>query len=300
MVKKILIISGVIFFCLILFLFLGGERIVFVTGNSFFNLNRDFTLLFLGKPGPGYIGSENTDSIMVMYYNSSKGKLFIIPIPRDLIVYDEYKNLHKINALYPEGKIDLLLRKVSSFTGLKVRHYLSLDLSLILKLIDKLGGIEVYLDEPITDAVTLYTIPRGYQKINGYLAELVLRSRYNPSGDFFRIKNQIKVIFALKEKIMTLDESQKLALVKFFEDNKYHWQTNLDKRDLLYIFFKIKDLQTLDIVPIVVDFNSGLLKSSSFEIYNTPGVYGIIPTEGIDNFKKVNLYINTKIKEALQ
>jgi LCP family protein required for cell wall assembly len=298
--NKIFLILGFIFILVFLFFLFSANTFFFISNGNSLNFNKNFTLLLLGKPGPGYRGSENTDAIAVLYYDSLKNKLFIIPISRDLIVYDERGNLQKINSLYSEKRINTLLDKVSDFTGLEVKNYLAVDLNLVLKLIDKLNGIEIYLDEPVVDAVTLYTLPLGKQKLNGYLAELVLRSRYNREGDFFRMKNQTKVIMALKEKIGDLGTAEKLSLIQFLENNKYYWQTNLDKKDIFALLFQIKDLKSLEIVPIIIDFETGLLKSNYFQINGTSGVYGIYPSEGVDNFDKIKIYLWSKIKENLK
>ncbi|MCS7200623.1 MAG: LCP family protein [Patescibacteria group bacterium] len=260
----------------------------------------DYTFLLLGKPGPGYIGSQNTDSLMAVYYNNKFNKLFLIAIPRDLIVRDEEGNFQKINALYEKGKKDLLLNKVSLFTGLNVKDYFAIDLELVKQLVDRLGGIEIYLEQPVVDAVSFYTIPPGRYVLNGYLIELVLRSRYNSEGDFFRIRNQMNFLNALKDKLLNLNNQEIMSLLDFINNNKNYWESSFSKNDLLFMFLKTKDLKSLKIVPIIVDLKSGPLKSGHFELYGTPEVYGIYPSAGIDNFEMVQFYIRSKIRENLQ
>jgi len=279
------------------FLLLAQKSVFLISDISLLNNPADFTILLLGKPGPGYIGSENTDSIIVLHYQAKTNKVFLIPIPRDLVVRDENGNLEKINALYEKKKINLLLTKASEFTGLKIKNYLVADLKLVLDLVDFLGGIEVYLDEPVTDAVTLYTLPAGHQKLNGYLTELVLRSRFHPSGDFFRTKNQMKVLMALKEKIVDLGPKEKLALMKFLEQRKYYWQTNLSKNEILSLTLKINDPKNLKIVPLVLNWPNSFLTSGNFDIYNSQNVYGIYPTAGIDNYEKIRFYFKSQISQ---
>jgi LCP family protein required for cell wall assembly len=295
MKRKILILAIFLVLILISIFFLSSQSTFLINNFSLFS-SGDFSLLLLGKPGPGYIGSENTDSIMVVYYSKKNNKVFLIPIPRDLIVKDENGNLEKINALYEKKKVNLLLRKAEEFTGLRIKNYLAVDLKLIISLVDFLGGLEVDLDEPVTDAVTLYTILAGKQKLNGDLIELVLRSRYHSEGDFFRQKNQIKVIIALKNKINLLSPEEKLSLMKFLEDKKYLYQTNMSKQELLSLALKIKDLKNLEIEPIILSTKNGLLSSSYFNIYNTENVYGLYPSSGIDNYDKIKFYFQSKIK----
>ncbi|GIW67252.1 MAG: hypothetical protein KatS3mg096_120 [Candidatus Parcubacteria bacterium] len=294
--KKFLLL-GLFILGLILFFSFPSRNVVLISNFSSLINPSDFTLLFLGKPGPGYIGSENTDSIIVIHYNQRVNKIFLIPIPRDLIVKDDNGNLEKINALYEKAKINLLLKKVSDFTGLKIKNYLAVDLALVTNLVDFFGGIEVDLSEPVTDAVTLYTIPAGRQKLSGYLIELVLRSRYHPEGDFFRMRNQIRVISALKEKIISLNTEEKLALMKFLETKKYYWQTNLSKNELLNLILKISNPNDLKIEPIILTTKDSLLTSGNFNIYNSQNVYGIYPKDGVDNYDKISFYIQSQIKE---
>jgi LCP family protein required for cell wall assembly len=296
MKRKILILAVFLGLILIsIFLFSSGGTFLINNFSSLLSPG-DFSLLLLGKPGPGYIGSENTDSIMVLYYSEKNNKVYLIPIPRDLIVKDENGNLEKINALYEKKKINLLLKKAEEITGLRIRNYLAVDLRLVISLIDFLGGLEIDLDEPVTDAVTLYTIPAGRQKLNGDLIELVLRSRYHPDGDFFRQKNQIKVIIALKNKINSFSSEEKLSLIKFLENKQHLYQTNMSKQELLNLAMKIKDLKNIEIEPIILSTKNGLLVSGYFNIYNTENVYGLYPSSGIDNYDKIKFYFQSKIK----
>jgi LCP family protein required for cell wall assembly len=281
------------------FFFLTQKSVFLMSGISWLTLDTgDFSVLLLGKPGPGHIGSENTDSIVVVYYQAKTNKVFLIPIPRDLIVSDSGGNLEKINALYGKNKIDLLLAKASEFTGLQIKNYLAVDLKLITDVVDFFGGIEIDLDQPVVDAASLYTIPAGRQKLNGDLVELVLRSRYNREGDFFRVKNQMKVVMALKDKIANLNTQEKLSLVKFFfEKDKYYWQTNLTKSEIFTLATKISDIQNLKIISLALPWPNSLLTSGSFNIYNSYNVYGIYPKTGIDNYEKLRLYFGSQISQ---
>lgn len=289
------------FLILIIFIFgaflIYSNKVVIISEIvSYLKDDPDFSVLILGKPGPGYIGSENTDSIIVAYYNKNLNKFFLIPIPRDLIVKDESGQLFKINSLYEKNKINLLLKKASSFTGLKIKNYIVVDLKLVTNLIDFLGGIEVYLDKPVVDALTLYTIPSGKRWLNGYLVELVVRSRYDKEGDFFRIKNQMQVIIALKNKLAKLETKKRLALIEFLEKNRNHWSSNLSKKELLEISYKIRDPLNVKIVPIVFDWPNEFLISDNITINGLENVYGIYPKSGIDNYDKIRSFIKSAIK----
>lgn len=293
--KNIVLFLLVVLAFLLLITFLSND-ILLILNKQLSYFSSGLNLLILGKPGRGYLGSENTDSIIVVHYNPDSYKVFLIPIPRDLVIKDEKGNLEKINALYEKRKVKLLLKKAQEFTGFNLKSYFVFDLDLVIRLIDFLGGLEVNLKEPVTDAVTLYTLPAGKQKLNGYLTELVLRSRYHREGDFFRIKNQLAVLEALKEKVTTLSPEEKLQIIKFLEKNKYNWQTNLSLNDIFALTANIKDLNSLKIIPIIIDLHSGFLKSDYFKINNTENVYGIYPIAGIDNYLYLRDFIQSQVK----
>jgi LCP family protein required for cell wall assembly len=291
---KNIIFMTIILFSVSSFIFLNKKSYSIITSNSFIN-SKDFNLLLLGKPGPGYIGSENTDTILIISYKSKSNTFYLIPIPRDLIVKNKKGELEKINAFYGEKDIDFLLQKLREFSGLEIKNYFAVDLKFVLDLVDFLGGIEIILDEPVIDPITLYTIPAGKQKLNGYFIELVLRSRYNKEGDFFRQKNQIKFLIALKDKFLNLSEKEKLDLIKFLNSKKQFYQTNLSTKDILFLTMKLRSLKNAKIVPIIL-YKTNLLTSGYFKIYNTENVYGIYPKDGVDKYDKIRLLLKTQIK----
>jgi len=301
MLKRLILIFSLVVLSIflifaVLFFYYPSKTLLFSNISSY-SSREDFALLLLGKPGIGYIGSENTDSIIVAYFQFKNNRIFLIPIPRDLVVFDSNKNLVKINSLYHEKKTFLLLKKASEMTGLNIQNYIAYDLNLVIKMVDKIGGIEMVIKEPITDAVSYFTIYPGKRKINGYLADLVLRSRFNKEGDFFRIKNQLEFISALKNKIFSLSSSDKIALLKFINDNRNHWDSNLDKNSFLNLFFKVKDLNKPEIIPIIIDLNSGFFSSGYVDIHNSQGVYAIFPKRGFDSYDQIRPYIQSQIRK---
>lgn len=286
------------FSLLVLVVFKTSDSVVSLIFNSNPFFEEEINFLLLGKPGPGYIGSENTDSILIFHYLPQKNTLYLIPIPRDLIVKDRAGKFTKINSLYGEKKIDLLLEKASDFSGLRIKNYLAFDITLIKNLVDLLGRLEIKIKEPISDAVTLYTISPGEHKLNGDLIELVLRSRYHNQGDFFRMRNQIEVIKAFKDRWAKATAKEKLDILNFLKKHRYHWQSNLTLEELIKITYEIhSNLDNLKIVPIIIDTKTGLLKSGSFNIMNSRNVYGLYPKLGVDNYKAIQIYVKAKINE---
>jgi hypothetical protein len=59
------------------FIYFSPEKFGFLTfkkGLSFSEENKEYNILLLGKPGYGYIGSENTDSIIALHFSLKNPK----------------------------------------------------------------------------------------------------------------------------------------------------------------------------------------------------------------------------------
>jgi LCP family protein required for cell wall assembly len=252
------------------------------------------SILFLGKMGQGYKGGENTDSIFLLHIR--KNKAYIIHIPRDLIVKID-DGFYKINSLYSLNKIDFLLKEISNFTGLKVENYIVFDMFVLKKTIDALGGLEVELKYPVTDAITGYTLPSGKHKLNGEWVEFVVRSRYYPQGDFTRMENQFIIIKSLKERLKKLSTAELLNIINVFISSKNHFQTNLNYPQLIsfvkYIY-KIKDIEEINF-----DLSSNLWQDGFYfiNIDNSFKVeaYGLLPKNGTGEYSIFRKEIKKRI-----
>jgi len=301
MIKKIFV-----FLFILAFIFLSGviffsqgayvETVINPKNNLF--SKEEFNLLVLGKPGPGYIGSENTDTIFVLHYDLKKNTIYLISIPRDLVILNEKGQIEKINMLYGQKKFDLLFKVAGEYSGVKVDKYFAFDMELVKKLVNSLGGIEVEIDEPVVDAVSFYTLYPGKRILKGDDLDLFLRSRYHRQGDFFRIKNQIKALLAFKDKVLSLDSKQKLNLVRLFFTYRSHWQTNLNLEEIYNLLALEDKFKQAKFVHLEIDLKSGLLTSGYFDAPNLGYIYGIYPKLGLNNFSGIREYLRSVIDSS--
>ncbi|KKS19239.1 MAG: Transcriptional regulator [Parcubacteria group bacterium GW2011_GWC1_41_7] len=253
-------------------------------------------ILLLGKPGAGYYGGENTDSIVLLSIRNNG--IALVYIPRDLVVQIGDAT-YKINSLIPLGKQDELLREVSKFSGMHVDRYFEFDLALVRKLIDSTGGIDVTLQRPVVDAVSGFTLPAGKHHLNGEWAEFVIRSRYAPEGDFFRMKNQVAILKALGQELQTMPKDKTLSVLYTIESSKQHYHTNLKPVEIVDLFSKLQKASQYAITEAIPDFQSGLWKDGSIRIIVEGGygnAYGLYPKEGIGDYTNVRAFIRDTLK----
>jgi len=90
-----------------------------------------------------------------------------------------------------------------------VNHYVRLNFTAFEKLIDLIGGIDVYVEETIDDPTfpdccngyDPFYIEAGWQHMGGVIALKYARTRHTEFGDFDRAHRQQQVIIAVRDKV---------------------------------------------------------------------------------------------------
>lgn len=159
------------------------------------------------------IGGENrADTIMLVHSDPALQQATILSFPRDLWVEIPERGWGKISAAF-EGGVSgggpqLMARTVANLTGLRIDHFLYVDLAGFQKIVDTLGGVEMcppqYLADPetgrITDPLTGLDVPPGCQRFDGRSALAFVRTRHLPCDtipDFSRIGRQQQFLRAV-------------------------------------------------------------------------------------------------------
>ncbi|MDF1498023.1 MAG: LCP family protein [Patescibacteria group bacterium] len=174
-------------------------------------------ILLMGKGGDGHNGGDLTDTIIIASIKPQENEAALISIPRDLYVNIPGTNINtKINAVKPFGDkskekngTELIKKLTSEISGLDIHYFVELDFNGFIKVIDEIGGIDVYLENDINDLTypnfnkgyDPFYISKGWQHLDGTTALKVARSRHSKMGDFDRIKRQQIIIKATKQKI---------------------------------------------------------------------------------------------------
>lgn len=271
-------------------LLVGGRIYIF---NGKVRISQDLAVLVLGQVSPGEGGQwhnapELADSIVLVYYNASSKTVNLISLPRDL--YGTFGGeSFKLNEVAKRKKIDALLAKMEEITGIETERYIIIDLGVIERVVDDLGGVDVVLEASVTDPVSGFTLKKGPNRLNGNQAAFLVRNRFAPEGDFFRERHQhllVKAIFDEVSRLSTADRT------KFFfkvlpEVSKS--QTNFSIGELIP---QLGNIEVQKFNGITLDFSTGVLVSSVDPI----GAYVLIPKEGINNYEGVRKFIGDKIE----
>ncbi len=168
------------------------------------------------------------DTIIVASYDPSLHSVSMISIPRDLIINLSWY-INKINAILPykysktkdlELSTMFLAQKAGEITSLDIPYYMLIDFEWFEKVIDSLGGIDLYVPRKIYDTTfpwpnwsyTTFSLNSGQQHLDGVTALKYARSRHSTS-DFSRSQRQQLILKAVFAK-MTDGWSLSLSTVK--------------------------------------------------------------------------------------
>ncbi len=232
-----------------------------------------FAVLILGLDWREEGGPMNTDVMMLSIINPKTKKVTLLSIPRDTRVkIPGYKDYHKINAVYAYGEaerrqaeragepvtengISLTKKTLEQVFGIPIQHYVKLDFSGFMTIIDELGGVEVTVDRKLvyddpTDGTHIKLDP-GVQVLNGEQALGFVRHRHDNRGtkyfssDYERNERQQEVIKSLIDKMTGLEGITKLF--KVIEIGSEHIRTDLSVNQIEGLAVKFKGVSSADI-----------------------------------------------------
>jgi len=194
-----------------------------------------FNVLISGKDIWGKLKSDKSglsDVNMVMTVNPKTKHVLLTSIPRD-----SYVPLHSYGAkdklthtgIYGEEETK---KTIEDFLGIDINYGITVNFSMLVDLIDAIGGIDVYSEYEFDSAIHDCHYKKGWNHLKGKPALYFARERKAFSdGDMQRNKNQQKVLKATIEKVT----SSKVIMTRYnsilnsVEDKMY---TDLSNKDL--------------------------------------------------------------------
>lgn len=147
-------------------------------------------------------GGQRADVIMIMRVDPEANTVDVMSIPRDLWVpIAGTEDEERINSAYAGGPQQMIDTIREDF-GIDINHYVEVDFVGFQGLVDAVGGVPLWFDEPTRDANSGLEIGEaGCVNLDGYQALAFVRARYleqytdqgwvsDPTGDAGRISRQ--------------------------------------------------------------------------------------------------------------
>ena len=168
--------------------------------------NTENSGLILGEGIPG----SRTDTILVLRVEEGGSKL--LSLPRDLWLPIDGGGSGRINSAFGQGP-DALVRTVQDELGIPISHYVQVDLSGFIELVDAVGGVDITIPHPAIDRDSGLNLPNaGTVTLDSTQALAFVRSRtyteiidgveqQDFSADLGRVQRQQEFLRALFLKI---------------------------------------------------------------------------------------------------
>jgi LCP family protein required for cell wall assembly len=152
------------------------------------------------------VGGQRADAIIVARVEPRARHGLLVSFPRDLLVRQpQHNGLRRINESFekgPQGVIDVLKENFN----IPIHHYLEVDFAGFRTMVDAIGGVRMYLPNPVRDRLTgLDQRTAGCVLFDGRQALAWVRSRHftylekgkwqsDPTADIGRIERQQEFI----------------------------------------------------------------------------------------------------------
>ncbi len=293
-----------------LFLSVAGEELQTDTNGS-------TNFLLVGTGGKNHDGGDLTDTILIASLNQENKSVSMISIPRDLWIQDEIVGSSRINEVYFYAKnqydssrlgMEHFQEKVEEVLGIPIHYYVKVDFKGFKEIIDVLGGVNVNVEEAISDpfypkdgtyGYEPFYIDAGEQILDGETALKFARSRKTTS-DFDRSHRQQQIIFAIKEKALETEiifSGEKITeLLETFKENI---ETNITVKEILTLGSIADEYSREQITQSLIHDDpascGGFLYTPNRDYYG--GMFVLIPAGGFDFIHKY-VQLNFAMTEA--
>lgn len=190
-------------------------------------------------------GAGLADTILIAVFDGPNDALGLISVPRDLWVEIPEHGEERINTVMNvarrsgEDPLALLGRVVENTLGLPIAHSVAIDIGVLERAVDALGGISVDVPCAIVDRFLDPRDPSGYRKldlaagsahVDGVTAAMYARSRHGRS-DFSRARRQQAILVGMRRELGR--PQNLLRLPKLLGELEDSLETDLRRIDLL-------------------------------------------------------------------
>ncbi|MCX5726575.1 MAG: LCP family protein [Candidatus Saganbacteria bacterium] len=198
-----------------------------------------------------------TDTLILASFFPRSGKITLLSIPRDTRVMIPGYGYSKINRAHLVGGPELSQAIVNDLTDIPIDGYIIVNPGGIVKLVDLVGGIKVYVDKDmnyVDKAGHLYiNLKKGWKVLSGEEAHGYLRYRLDAMGDLTRVERQQVFLKQLLKKIANPSIIMRVPWV--FNIMRENLETSFSLREILELGNFGRVLKRNDILIVTLPGN---------------------------------------------
>lgn len=201
-----------------------------------------------------------SDTTMIATINKKQKTLKLTSLMRDMYIKIPGYGMHKFNAAYSYGGVELEYKTIANNFGIKLDGYVEVDMEAFRNAIDYLGGVEIELSEGEADYLKrAYQNSRhgekdvkpGLNNLSEYQALAYCRIRQDNSGEYGRTDRQRKVLISLYQKLKK--ENLQTLCTTVFHTMKYI-TTDLDEETIRELLMSVLYVDTNEIQQLRIPY----------------------------------------------
>ena len=166
--------------------------------------------LLLGVDSRGEEKSR-TDTMMLVSWQKKTDEIKLVSFMRDIYAEIPNHGNSRLNAAFYLGGVQLTKDTITEMFDVPIHHYAIIDFKSFESLIDILApdGVEIDVEKDMSTLIGV-SLKQGVHKLNGQELLGYARFRHDAEGDFGRVERQQQVIEALKDELLSLENSKNL------------------------------------------------------------------------------------------
>jgi len=206
-------------------------------------------LLLIGVGGEMHQGrgQDLADAIILASLKPSTRQVAVVSVPRDFYTSLGRYGSHRLNQAhdiggqsgYPGGGPGLTIDTVSQIFQQPIHGFIKLDFKAFEKIIDSLGGVDIYVQRSFYDYLWREGFRAGWEKMDGNRALKYARYRFviGFEGDnYARELRQQQVIAAVREKLKKRNPNDVMGLINTVRALSANTDTNLSTTHLVWLY----------------------------------------------------------------
>jgi LCP family protein required for cell wall assembly len=124
-------------------------------------------------------GPQHSDTMMILHVEPDQKSGLLVSFPRDLLVDVPGHGREQLNAAYSLGSAPLLIETIQQNFDIPIHHYLEVSFLGFERIVDAIGGVNVYFPTPVHDPYSqLHIDEAGCRSLDGPEALAYARSRH--------------------------------------------------------------------------------------------------------------------------
>ncbi len=243
---------------------------------------------------------SRTDSMMLFTIDPVNKTAGMLSIPRDLWVQIPGFDFAKINQAYflgvsnklPGGGPALAVKTVEQVLNVPIQYYAQIDFNAFAKMIDEMGGIDVYVHETMRVSLVgkagSFELKPGVQTLDGPTLLAYVRNRYTDGNDFARSQRQQEVIMTIRDEVLQLNMLPTLIAKApaLYQELASGIRTNLTLDQIIRLAVLAESLDRTRIHQVVIDSNDVM------DTYSSDGQAILIPIPDRIRIRRDEVYSN--------